>query len=188
LCERNVAAGWDEAQNLREDEHQQRAHHEDRNGQRHGGHEARDPIEGPAAPHRRNQTRWQSDEERQERRGADQLEGTRQALRDEPTDRAAVDQRHPEIAAQQAPHAVPVLLENRPIQAELSSQLLHDGGIGRDPALGEKHLSGITRHHLDRQEHDRRNDPDEDEGDCDPFRDPDHGAAPSLRRSMSPRA
>ena len=50
--------------------------------------------------------RSDADQELPGRRGPDQLERARQALRDDSPARVAVDQRHTEIAPQQAPHAV----------------------------------------------------------------------------------
>ena len=108
LRERDVAAGRRPAQGLREDQHHQRADHEDRDGEREARRRSSRPDRRSAAPTAANSPAGNPMSTARSAAAAisSSVRGRRCAIS---RDRVSIDERSAEIAAQQAPHAAPVL-------------------------------------------------------------------------------
>ncbi len=179
-CERHVAAGRHPAQRLREYQYHQGADDEHRHGERERRQVAADTIKRAVAPDCREQSAGDAEQHGEDGGHSDQFERARQAASDLAGDGAAILQRLPQVAAQQMAEVVDVLGQNWAIEPKLLMQFGHGGRIGRDTALRQQQFCRIAWHQADSQEHDGRDGPDQQDGNADAPRNPEHQVIPAL--------
>ncbi len=164
LREGHETARRHQTKRLRQQEDQQRPDDEDRHGEQERGDPGGDAIKGAAAMDRGIDAGGHADHERDQRPRQDQLQRARQPEPDLLDDGIVVDQRGAEIATRQSRQELAVLDQDRPVEPELLAQLLHRGRVGHRAGGREQQLGRVPRHHVQRQEHDRRNDPGHRQG------------------------
>ena len=135
VCERDVAASGYPTQSLREQQHHQRADHEDRNGESECRDVGAHPIEDATASDRGEQPAGNAEQYGKQGGHHDQFQCAGQTARYIVGDRTTILERPAEITGQQVPEAVEVLGEHRAIEPELLVQFRDGGGIGGDAPL-----------------------------------------------------